>query len=563
MSWKQFGEVSVMRKHWSNPVVMRKMLNLVTPLSGWMCIAVLLGILGFLCAIFIPVGAVLLVLGNMDPSLGLSNGMIIALLIAASILRGMLRYGEQACNHYIAFKLLALLRDRIFGKLRTLAPARLEGQDKGNLISMITSDIELLEVFYAHTISPIIIAFLTSLILLVGFWLIDPIFALIALLGYLYVGLWIPIRISKLGKADGDEYRRQSGDLSAYMLESLRGIDDIRQFGQGDERLSQMNHRSNKLNALGRRLKRYEGKSASRNTMAILFFPLLLLFCGLGLHQHGMLSMERIILGTVLLFSSFGPVVALSNLSNNLLLTLASGRRVLTLLEEAPEVAELDHQKPIEMGDVAVEDVRFAYSDKWVLKDFDLELKKGSMLGIHGPSGCGKSTLLKLLMRFWSVEKGSIRIHDRDLRTINTSDLRDLESYMTQDTVLFQDTIENNIRIADLNATHEQVVEACRKASVHEFIMSLPEGYQTKVAELGESLSGGERQRIGLARVFLHDSELILLDEPTSNLDALHEGTILKSLKALKGKTVVLVSHRRSTLQSADTIINMDQGRRS
>lgn len=552
-----------MRKHWSNPAVMRKMLKLVTPLSGWMCIAVLLGILGFLCAIFIPVGAVLLVLGNMDASFGLSNGMIIALLIGAAILRGMLRYGEQACNHYIAFKLLALLRDRIFGKLRTLAPARLEGQDKGNLISMITSDIELLEVFYAHTISPIIIAFLTSLILLVGFWLIDPIFAIIALLGYLYVGLWIPIRISKLGKADGDEYRRQSGDLSAYMLESLRGIDDIRQFGQGEERLSQMNYRSNKLNALGRRLKRYEGKSASRNTMAILIFPLLLLFCGLGLHQHGMLSMERIILGTVLLFSSFGPVVALSNLSNNLLLTLASGRRVLTLLEEAPEVAELDHRKPIEMGDVAVEEVRFAYSDKWVLKDFDLELKKGSMLGIHGPSGCGKSTLLKLLMRFWSVEKGSIRIHDRDLRTINTSDLRDLESYMTQDTVLFQDTIENNIRIADLNATHEQVVEACRKASIHEFIMSLPEGYQTKVAELGESLSGGERQRIGLARVFLHDSELILLDEPTSNLDALHEGTILKSLKALKGKTVVLVSHRRSTLQSADTIINMDQGRRS
>lgn len=552
-----------MRKHWSNPVVMRKMLKLVTPLSGWMCIAVLLGILGFLCAIFIPVGAVLLVLGNINPGLGLSNGMIIALLITAAILRGMLRYGEQACNHYIAFKLLALLRDRIFGKLRTLAPARLEGQDKGNLISMVTSDIELLEVFYAHTISPIIIAFLTSLILLVGFWLIDPIFAVIALLGYLYVGLWIPIRISKLGKADGDEYRRQSGDLSAYMLESLRGIDDIRQFGQGDERLSQMNYRSNKLNALGRRLKKYEGKSASRNTMAILIFPLLLLFCGLGLHQHGMLSMERIILGTVLLFSSFGPVVALSNLSNNLLLTLASGRRVLTLLEEAPEVAELDHQKPIEMGDVAVEEVRFAYSDKWVLKDFDLELKKGNMLGIYGPSGCGKSTLLKLLMRFWRVEKGSIRIHDRDLRTINTSDLRDLESYMTQDTVLFQDTIENNIRLADLNATHEQVVEACRKASVHEFIMSLPEGYQTKVAELGESLSGGERQRIGLARVFLHDSELILLDEPTSNLDALHEGTILKSLKALKGKTVVLVSHRRSTLQSADTIINMDQGRRS
>lgn len=552
-----------MRKQWSNPAVMRNMLKLVTPLSGWMCIAVLLGILGFLCAIFIPTGAVLLVLANMDPSIGLTTGVILVLLIAAAVLRGILRYGEQACNHYIAFKLLALLRDRIFKKLRTLAPARLEGQDKGNLISVITSDIELLEVFYAHTISPIIIAFLTSLILLIGFWMLHPGFAFIALLGYLYVGLWIPVRISKMGKADGDEYRRQSGDLSAYMLESLRGIDDIRQFGQGDDRLSQMQYRSNKLNALGRKLKQYEGKSAAQNTMAILIFPLLLLFCGLGLHQHGILSMERILLGTVLLFSSFGPVVALSNLSNNLLLTLASGRRVLTLLEEVPETAELKHQKPIEMGDVIVEDLRFAYRDTWVLKDFDLELKQGRILGIHGPSGCGKSTLLKLLMRFWSVEKGSIRIHDRDLRTINTADLRNLESYMTQDTMLFQDTIENNIKIAKLHASHEQVEEACRKASIHELIMSLPKGYQTKVAELGESLSGGERQRIGLARVFLHNSELILLDEPTSNLDALHEGTILKSLKELKGKTVIFVSHRRSTLQSADTIINMDQGRRS
>lgn len=551
-----------MRK-WSNPVVMRKMLKLVTPLSGWMCMAVLLGILGFLCAIFIPVEAVLLVIVRMDSGIHLSYGAIISLMIAAAVLRGVLRYGEQACNHYIAFKLLALLRDRIFGKLRTLAPARLEGQDKGNLISVITSDIELLEVFYAHTISPIMIAFLTSLLLLAGFWVIEPVFALIAALGYLYVGLWIPVRISKLGKADGDEYRKQSGDLSAYMLESLRGIDDIRQFGQGDERLSQMNYRSNKLNALGRKLKKYEGKSTSRNTMAILIFPLLLLFCGLGLHQHGMLSIERIILGTVLLFSSFGPVVALSNLSNNLLLTLASGRRVLSLLEEAPEVAELSHQKPIEMGDVTIEKVRFAYRDKWVLKDFDLKLEKGSALGIYGPSGCGKSTLLKLLMRFWSIEKGAIRIHGRDLRTINTTDLRDLESYMTQETVLFQDTIENNIKIANLTASHEQVVDACQKAGLHTFIMSLPEGYQTKVAELGESLSGGERQRIGLARVFLHDSELILLDEPTSNLDALHEGMILKSLKALKGKTIVLVSHRRSTLQSTDTILNMDQGRQS
>lgn len=337
----------------SNLKVMKKMIGLVAPMSGWMALAVILGVFGFLCAIWVPVGAAWMVASLLTSPT--SNITLIAVsMLVAAVLRGALRYGEQACNHYIAFKLLALLRDRVFGKLRTLAPSKLEGQDKGNLISVITSDIELLEVFYAHTISPIIIAIFTSFFLLTCFWLIHPIFMVIALIGYLYVGWIIPKRITKMGKEKGNAYREESGELSAYVLESLRGLDDIKQFNCGEERLSQMRFQGNKLNKIGLALRTFEGKSNAWNTMAIMTFPSILLFCGLGLFQHGAFSMQDVILATVLLFSSFGPVLALSNLSNNLLLTLASGRRVLALLNEEPQVHDIQNQPVAMMEDLHV-----------------------------------------------------------------------------------------------------------------------------------------------------------------------------------------------------------------
>lgn len=550
-----------MHKELSNIAVMRKMIGLVAPLSGWMLIAIFMGVIGFLCAIFLPVSAAVWIAQGLQVIDWFSTTQILVFMIIIAILRGVLHYIEQACNHYIAFKLLAILRDHIFQVLRSLAPAKLEGHDKGNLISLITSDIELLEVFYAHTISPIAIGIITSVILLILFAKMHIVYFIIALAAYVFVGLCIPLIVSRWGKKEGNAYRKGFGDLSSYTLESIRGLTDILQYGQGNERLKGMQKQSDELNALQKNLRGYEGKSSSLSGMAVQFFSILILFVGLGLYPHGMISFGYILISTVLMFSSFGPVIALSNLSNNLLVTLASGRRVLALLEEEPQVKEVIGFEEAEFGDLAFQDVDFKYEDEWILKNVNEKFEQGKITGILGKSGSGKSTMLKLLMRFWDVNQGEVTINDRNVQDINTANLRDMESFVTQETVLFHDTIENNVKIANLKATHEEVVEACKKASIHEFIEGLPHGYETSVAELGDSLSGGEKQRIGIARAFLHDSPCLLLDEPTSNLDALNEGVILKSLKEQKDRTIILVSHRKSTLKICDRIIQMEEGR--
>lgn len=550
-----------MHKEVSNFVVMRRMIGLVAPLTGWMLLAILMGVLGFLCAIFIPVSAVVLVAQGLSLIDWFHTSHVLLFMIVIAVLRGILHYIEQACNHYIAFKLLAILRDRIFQVLRNLAPAKLEGQEKGNLISLITSDIELLEVFYAHTISPIAIAIITSLILLYLFAQMHIAYFILALLAYLFVGLYIPILVSRWGKKEGNSYRKGFGDLSSYTLESIRGLSDILQYGQGEHRMEGMKIQSNDLNALQKKLRSYEGKSSALSGMAVQVFSILVLFTGLGLYPHGMISFGYVLISTVLMFSSFGPVIALSNLSNNLLVTLASGRRVLALLDEKPQVEEVKGQQEAVFGDIQLQAVDFKYEDEWILKNVNETFEQGKITGILGKSGSGKSTMLKLLMRFWDTSQGEITIQDRTIRDINTTNLRNMESFVTQETILFHDTIENNIKIARLDATQEEIIEACKKASIHDFIESLPKGYQTSVAELGDSLSGGEKQRIGVARAFLHDSPCLLLDEPTSNLDALNEGVILKSLKEQKGRTILLVSHRKSTLKICDRIVQMEEGR--
>lgn len=540
---------------------MARLLGFVTPLTGWMIIAVSMGVLGFLCAIFIPVTAIYLIAQAMDNSYWLAASTLFIFMLVIAVLRGVFHYIEQACNHYIAFKLLAILRDHIFTCLRRLAPAKLEGHDRGNLITLLTSDIELLEVFYAHTVSPITIAFITDVILLALFYMMHPIFAVIALCGYIYVGIMIPIQISKKGKATGAAYRQQAGDLSSYTLASVRGLRDILQFGNGEQRMSEMTQKSKDININQKQLKTFEGSSSSQSTMAVLGFSLLLLFVALSLFQYGSVSFSQVLIATVLLFSSFGPVLALSSLSNNLLITLASGRRIFALLDEAPVVEDIIKKETSEFGDIHLQNISFAYEEEVVLANVSATLETGHIIGIHGKSGSGKSTLLKLLMRFWDVQQGSLTINKHSINEINTSELRNMESYVTQDSVLFHDSIEANIKIAKADATHEEVVEAAKRASIHDFIMSLPNGYATMVSELGDSLSGGERQRIGIARSFLHDSPCLLLDEPTSNLDALNEAVILHSLRQQKGRTIILVSHRLSTLKIANRIIAMQQGR--
>lgn len=547
----------------SNFAVMKNLIHLVKPLTDYMILAILMGLLGHLCASFITIfGAfgILQVLGMWKGSLGF---LFIGVAVFA-VLRGILRYAEQSCNHFIAFKLLALIRDEVFQSLRKLTPAKLEGKDKGNLITVITSDIELLEVFYAHTISPTAIAVLYTILLCLFIGQFHVILGILALLAYLAVGVLIPLAVSEAGGDDGMRFRTKSGELGSFVLDSLRGLSETLQYGQGQERMRQMNHRTDELSKEEERMKRTTGRNMAITGMTILISDLLMLFVSSMLYQRGTLGFDGVLISTVALMSSFGPVTALANLGSTLQNTFAAGNRVLDILEEEPMVKEINGQKEIAFHGAKAEHVTFSYGQETILKDVSADIKENSVVGIIGKSGSGKSTLLKLLMRFWDVHEGSVSISGTCVNQINTSNLRDMESFVTQETCLFHDSVAANLRIAKLDATQEELEAACKKASIHEFIKKLPQGYETQVGELGDTLSGGERQRLGLARAFLHDAPFMLLDEPTSNLDSLNEAVILKSLEEERnGKTVVLVSHRESTMQIADVVYSVERGRMS
>ena len=484
--------------------------------------------------------------------------------MAFAVVRGGLRYAEQACNHFIAFKLLALIRDKVFKALRTLCPAKLEGRDKGDLISVITSDIELLEVFYAHTISPAAIWLLFTVIMSVFIGSYNLVSGLIALAAYIIVGIIVPVVISKLSGDSGIKFRTKSGELSSFVLESLRGLSETIQYGAGKNRLEKMNKMTDDLSGEEAEMKRMTGRNMAVTNSIILIFDLAMLFCGVALYNNGALGFDGVLITTIALFSSFGPSVALANLGSTLQNTFAAGNRVLDILDEKPSVAEITGCDDATFGDVSVSDVSFSYGGETILQNVSLTVPQNKVIGIVGKSGSGKSTLLKLLMRFWNVNNGDISLKGRSITDINTAQLRDMESYVTQETHLFHDSIKSNLKIAKLDATDEEIITACKKASVHDFIMTLPQGYDTPVGELGDTLSGGERQRIGVARAFLHDAPLMLLDEPTSNLDSLNEAVILRSLgEQSRGKTVVLVSHRQSTMRIADIVYSVEHGRMS
>lgn len=557
--------------------IMGALIGLVKPLFPVMILAVVLGTIGYLCAIFLTVLAgygllrlaymalgIELLPGQADSFLTLEPGVLFAALVILAVLRGVLHYGEQYCNHFIAFKLLALIRHKVFAALRRLCPAKLEGRDKGNLISMITSDVELLEVFYAHTISPIAIAAAVSIIMVCFIGRFAWPAGLLALAAYVTVGAIIPLVCGRRGADKGMRYRSRFGDLNSFVLDSLRGLDETIQYRCGEKRRQEMERRSRDLSGLQRELNRLETFQRSVTNLAILAFSFGMLFLMVLLHRQGLADGTGMIIATVAMMGSFGPVTALANLSNNLNQTLASGERVLSLLEEDPQVEEIVCQEKTVFEGASAERISFSYGGEEILKDYCLEIPKDRIIGIHGSSGCGKSTLLKLLMRFWDVQGGSVKISGCDVRQIGTRDLREMEAFMTQETHLFHDSIAANIAIAKPEASREEIVEAAKKASIHDFIESLPDGYDTKVGELGDTLSGGEKQRIGLARAFLHDAPFVLLDEPTSNLDSLNEGIILKSLQEEKAShTVLIVSHRRSTLNLADTVVEMERGRES
>lgn len=582
----QNQNTQITKKRRSAISIMGSLIGLVKLLLHIMLAAIILGTLGYLCAIFLTIlaGQVIvhgLLTGVAGMIVPVDNmwlvftpvKMIITVMIVIAVLRGILHYVEQYCNHFIAFKLLAIIRHKVFASLRKLCPAKLEGRDKGNLISIITTDIELLEVFYAHTISPIAIATLTSIIMVIFIGRYHWLAGLLALAAYLIVGVAIPMWNGKRGSQKGMEFRTSFGELNSFVLDSLRGLDETIQYGQGEKRKEQMTGQSKNLAGMQESLSKMEGSQRSFTNMVILLASFGMLALTIWLYAKGEMGFEGILTCTIAMMGSFGPVVALSSLSNNLNQTLASGERVLSLLEETPLVEEIPGDVDTEESTdhtfigAKAENVTFAYKvseteTDTILDHYSLTLQPGQITGIHGASGSGKSTLLKLLMRFWDVQEGSVSVDGADVREIPTKHLRNMESYVTQETHLFHDSIANNIAIAKPGATREEIMEAAKKASIHDFIMTLPKGYDTEVGELGDTLSGGEKQRIGIARAFLHDAPMILMDEPTSNLDSLNEGIILKSLKeSADKKTVVLVSHRKSTMNVADVVYEMENGR--
>jgi ATP-binding cassette subfamily C protein len=545
----------IMKKR-SGFCVMMRLVGLVKPLAGYMTAAIVMGLIGHLCASFITIFGGYAVLDALGIKTPFSLGFLFASVCVFALLRGILRYAEQGCNHFIAFKLLALIRDKVFLALRRLCPAKLEGKDKGDLISVITSDIELLEVFYAHTISPSVIALLFTVIMCLFIGSFHWGLGVLALAAYAVVGVVVPLVISRLSGDVGMKVRNGSGELSSFVLDSLRGLSETQQYGQGGKRLGQINKMTDELSQHEERAKRIAGRNVAVTNTAILLLDLCMLFVSARLYQMKLVDFSGVLIPTIALMSSFGPAVALANLGSTLQNTFAAGNRVLDILDEEPVVEEISGKENMEFLGAAAEHVTFSYEqDEPILSDISLEIQNQKIIGITGRSGSGKSTLLKLFMRFWKVQEGDVSISGTSVEQINTANLRDMESFMTQETYLFHDSIKNNLKIAKLDATDEELETACKKASVHEFIMSLPNGYDTPVGELGDTLSGGERQRLGLARAFLHDAPFLLLDEPTSNLDSLNEAVILKSLKdEQNGKTIVLVSHRQSTMCIADTM---------
>ena len=541
--------------------IMRRLIVELDSLAPIMAITITMGVLGYLAAIAIAVFGSVAIGTTLGDITFISFKSSIIVMLVCAVLRGLLRYAEQLSGHYIAFKILAILRDKVFTKLRKLAPAKLESKEKGNLISLITSDIELLEVFYAHTIAPIAIAILTNLIITIVLYLINPLFGILGAVFFLIVGFVIPYVSSMIAKEAGVEYRKDFAESNSYLLDSLRGLKEILLFNNGKKTLDKINENSINLNKSMHKIKDHEGIIRALTDLTVMIAILTFVAVGFGEYISGSISFSEMIIGIVIIASSFGPVVALSNLSNNLLHTFACAERLFDLLDEKPYVEEISGEETVESNSIEYSNVTFAYPGRIedVLSNVSLDIKKGDKVALIGKSGIGKSTFVKLLMRFWDVNEGSIKIDNKNIKDIPTKSLRESQTLVSQETYLFDDTIMENIKIGNRNATNEEVIKAAKKASIHNFIETLPQGYNTKVGELGGLLSSGEKQRIGLARAFVNEGNVLILDEPTSNLDTLNEAEILKSIKEnCMEKTILLISHRKSTTAVCDKVFKIE-----
>lgn len=547
----------------SNFSIMARLVGLTRPLLPVMALAIVLGVLGFLAAIFLTVFAAYGLL-NAAGSWGVVPlGVACALVVVCGVVRGPLRYGEQLCNHYLAFKILALVRDKVFGKMRMLVPAKLEGRDKGDLVSLLTGDIELLEVFYAHTLSPAAIALIVSVVMVAFTATLSPLLAAYAAFSYAVVGIAVPWISSKASGTGGREVRDAIGSMNAFVLDSLRGLRETLQFGRADDRARELACRMSDLAKVEGRLKDRTAAAMAVTGAVVLALDMGMLLAAMHLANGGTIAFGPAAIACAALMSSFGPVIAVANMGSMLQQTLASGARVLDVLDESPQTVEIEDGVSLDgFSGAAASHVDFSYGDACVISDVELSIQPGQVVRIAGRSGSGKSTLLKLFMRFWDVDSGAIEVSGRDVRRVATASLRQVEGFMTQETHLFAGTVRDNLAFAKPGASDEEIMVACEKASIADFVRRLPSGLDTQVGELGDALSGGERQRLGLARVFLHDAPFVLLDEPTSNLDALNEAAVLRALADNRaGKTVLLVSHRPSAAAIADATYSVEHGR--
>ena len=546
--------------------IMAKLIVLVGSLAYIMLLAVVNGLLGYLAALGTTLFGAMGVAQIIDSSTfgsQVSVWLFVGLAVGSGVLRGILRYFEQYSNHNIAFKLLALLRDKIFNKLRKLAPAKIDNKNKGNLVAMITSDVEILEVFYAHTVSPVFIAITVSLtiFLFVGLF-INWYLAAVAICAYVVIGIVFPPIASKAMASSGGNYKKKFASFSSYFLDSIRGAKEIVVHNAVEDRKKNVDEQSEGLLSSLKIMKRATARITGSTELLVTIFLIITTIVGIVLAKNGTITAGKMIIGIVAIFGSFGPVIAIAALPSSLTLTFAAGDRLLNLLAEKPIIEDVTNKQDIEYKDVKVENVTFGYEENVeVLKDISMHAGKGEIVGIVGASGCGKSTLLKLLLRFYPFNKGDISYNDISINDINTQSLLSNVTMISQTTYLFDESIKENLRIAKADATEEEMKEACKVASIDDFISDLPQGYDTQVASAGNNLSAGEKQRVGLARAFLRGSELILLDEPTSNLDSINEGIILKSLLTMKGKrSIILVSHRKSTMAIADRIYKIENG---
>lgn len=560
--------------------VIKRLLGEAKPLAGLMVAASTAGTIGHLAATFLPVFGIIAgfaLAGN--PVWGMSAAGAITAMIVCAVLRGLTRYVEQYLNHNVAFHLLALFRSKAFAALRRLAPAKLAGKGKGDLIAMLTTDVELLEIFFAHTISPVAIAVTTTIVYVIVAATLSPWMALALIVSHLIIGIIVPRFFATGVRNLGPAIRGAAGELDNVMLDDMRGLDEIIRFGRGEDRAQAIEDRTRALWRDHAKLSRVNGRFAGVGGLLVALLTSAAAGIAINLAGVNLYDIPALVAAFALLASSFGPTLALAALPANLTQTFASARRLFGLMDEAPAVVETGTANSDYEG-MRLDRVTFAYpgeGSEAILADFSLDVPQHGILGIQGPSGRGKSTMLKLLMRYWDPQRGQMTLSGTPLPQIDVHARRRIQAMMSQETHLFDGTIRENLLIAlpeseirnggAAGVLDARLREALAKASVLDLIDSLPDGLDTQVGELGDRLSEGERQRIGLARVFLRNADLVLFDEPTSRLDALNEAIILRSIHELskseqnadKGQdvAVVLVSHRESAMRVADAVLNL------